>query len=187
MAGGPVAIRGFLVQTLIGLLEALDDKRAWNSVTLEPDVDSEKVDILWEYPDGTKKAVQVKSSQNPFVETKVETWAADLEAWQQADEYELVLVGIVTPAVAKLHSIGKVAVPAPKTLDIPALKEQAAQKLNHFLKQQRLPHGDPDHLESSTAPSRGTTQCMTYSRAHRGVAAHRSRIRSGKSSNPSAA
>ncbi|MCY2992444.1 MAG: toll/interleukin-1 receptor domain-containing protein [Planctomycetota bacterium] len=147
MAGGSVAIRGFLVQTLIGLLEALDDKRAWNSVTLEPDVDSEKVDILWEYPDGTKKAVQVKSSQNPFVETKVETWAADLEAWQQADEYELVLVGIVTPAVAKLHRIGKVAVPAPKTLDILALKEQAAQKLNHFLKQRRLPHGDPDHLE----------------------------------------
>ncbi|MCY2992348.1 MAG: hypothetical protein NTY19_31360 [Planctomycetota bacterium] len=48
MAGGPVAIRGFLAQTLIGLLEALDDKRAWDSVTLEPNVDSEKVDILWE-------------------------------------------------------------------------------------------------------------------------------------------
>lgn len=63
--GGQPAIRGYLVQTLIGLLELLDGKRPWTSVTLEPNVDSEKVDILWEFPDSTK-AVQVKSSQNPF-------------------------------------------------------------------------------------------------------------------------
>jgi hypothetical protein len=82
-------MRGFLVQTLIALLEALRDDPPWTSVTLEPDLDSEKVDILWAYRDGTTKAVQVKSSQNPFSKTKVEQWAADLQKWKGADRYEL--------------------------------------------------------------------------------------------------
>ena len=47
MNGGQPAIRGYLAQTLIALLEALDAKRPWTSVTLEPNVASEKVDILW--------------------------------------------------------------------------------------------------------------------------------------------
>ena len=62
MSGGQSAIRGFLVQTLIALLEALKDKPPWTSVTLEPNLTSDKVDILWAYRDGSKKAVQVKSS-----------------------------------------------------------------------------------------------------------------------------
>jgi hypothetical protein len=59
MSGGDVALRGFLVQTLIALLEALNDDPPWTNVTLEPKLDSEKVDILWAYRDGTTKAVQV--------------------------------------------------------------------------------------------------------------------------------
>jgi hypothetical protein len=112
MAGGQTAIRGYPVQTLIGLLEALDDRRAWVSVTLEPSVDSEKVDILWEYGNGKKKAVQVKSSQNPFSKSDVEHWARKLEKWLEANEYEMVLVGTPgSPSVAKKRSVGKVAVP----------------------------------------------------------------------------
>ena len=75
MSGGPVAIRGYLVQTLVALLEALDADKDWISVTLEPpDHVSEKIDILWQYP-GKIKAVQVKSSINPFEDADVKQWA----------------------------------------------------------------------------------------------------------------
>ena len=79
--GGQLAVRGFLVQTLIALLDALDEERTWTTVTLEPNIDSEKVDILWEFRDG-RKAVQVKSSHNPFNKSDVERWASDLESWR---------------------------------------------------------------------------------------------------------
>ena len=46
----------------------------WLSVTLEPDHVSEKIDILWQYP-GKTKAVQVKSSVNPFEDAAVKGWA----------------------------------------------------------------------------------------------------------------
>ena len=65
MTGGQAAIRGYLVQTLIALLDALDDKKSWQSVTLEPNIESDKVDILLKNS-AVAKAVQVKSSQNPF-------------------------------------------------------------------------------------------------------------------------
>ncbi|MBC8871588.1 MAG: SUMF1/EgtB/PvdO family nonheme iron enzyme [Planctomycetes bacterium] len=123
---------------MIALLEALDEERPWTSVTLEPDIDSEKVDILWQYP-GRTEAVQVKSSINPFGKADVERWAAELEAWQKADEYRLVLVGTVSPSVSKIGHVGKVAVPPPKNLDLSGLREQAAHRLHRFLESHGLP------------------------------------------------
>ena len=40
-SGGQVAYRGLLAQTLVAVLDAFD-KPDWISVTLEPNVDSEK-------------------------------------------------------------------------------------------------------------------------------------------------
>lgn len=138
--GGKTAMRGLLVQTLIALLKALDEKQAWTSVTLEPNVDSEKVDILWNYPDRVK-AVQVKSTQNAFSPRDIEHWAAELESWQQANEYELVLVGTPeSPAAAKIRRVGKVAVPQAKPLDPTAFQEQAAHRLAKFLAKNGLAH-----------------------------------------------
>ncbi len=143
--GGQAAIRGFLVQTLIGLLEALDNDPPWESVTLEPDVDSEKIDLLWGYTDGTTKAVQVKSTENQFRKSDLNRWAKELEKWHRADQYELVLVGQhASAAVAKLRHAGKVSIPPAKNLDIPAFREQAAHKLDRFLKKHKLPHADGD-------------------------------------------
>ena len=145
--GGQTAIRGYLVQTLIALLDALDDERPWTSVTLEPNVDSDKVDILWRYRDGTK-AVQVKSSQNPFRKTNIQSWARDLEAWKKADEYELVLVGQHgSPAVAKIRHVGNVSVPPAKNLDLVAFLEQAAYRLERFLEKHGLPTGKSQNRE----------------------------------------
>ena len=61
MSGGKVAQRGFLVQTLIGILNSFQDA-AWGTVELEPDTDDDKTDILWTYNDNTSKATQIKSS-----------------------------------------------------------------------------------------------------------------------------
>lgn len=148
MSGGQIAIRGFLVQTLIGLLEAVearDDGPAWDAVTLEPNVDSEKVDVLWNYADGTSKAVQVKSTENAFKKADIQRWAADLEASQKADVYELMLAGTpASEAVARMREVGQVRIPGFKNLDLPAFREQAAHKLDGFLKAQRLATGDGD-------------------------------------------
>ena len=120
-------------------LGALGEQRLWTSVTLEPNVDSEKVDILWQYP-GRTEAVQVKSSRNPFRKSDVERWAGELEAWQKADEYRLVLVGTGSSSVSKIGHVGKVAVPPPKSLDLPGLREQAAHRLQRFLESQNAPN-----------------------------------------------
>lgn len=150
--GGAIAIRGFLVQTLIGLLEALEDEATWTSVTLEPDVDSEKVDILWMFPGRRSKAVQVKSSQNPFNKGDVTRWAEELAAWRRADTHELILVGTPgSPAVAKMRSSGNVAIPRPLNLDLKAFREQAAHRLHRFLDDQRLPVQDAARLDALVA------------------------------------
>ncbi|MSR59451.1 MAG: hypothetical protein EXS05_17710, partial [Planctomycetaceae bacterium] len=143
--GGQIAIRGFLVQTLIALLDAVDGEKTWLSLTLEPSLDTDKVDILWRYPDRIK-AVQVKSTQNTFSKADIETWANELAAWKEADEYELLLIG--TPAsdkVASLRKVGKVKVPKLKNLDLDAFQEQAAHRLDKFLRRHGFPPGEADY------------------------------------------
>ncbi len=159
-AGGQAGVRGYLVQTLIALRDLLDDQNAWTSVTLEPNIASDrpldqaasdKVDILWRYRDGTR-AVQVKSSQNPFRQADIERWAAELEAWQQADRYELVLVGHYdSPATAKIRRVGQVDVPPALNLDLQAFLEQAAHRLDTFLGKHGLPRGDAGYREMLAA------------------------------------
>ena len=61
---GQYAIKGYLFQSLVALLDSF--KADWETVCVEPNDESEKVDILWTYKEGNKKVVQVKSSQNPF-------------------------------------------------------------------------------------------------------------------------
>jgi hypothetical protein len=67
---GQAGMRGYLVQTIVCLLDALEELN-WSTVTLEPNEASEKVDILWRYADGRTKAVQVKSSRKQIREGQV--------------------------------------------------------------------------------------------------------------------
>ena len=71
-SGGQANVRGVLVQTLIGLIDALLGKAPCEWLTLEPDLESEKFDLLWKTADGLV-AVQVKTSINPFTEANVPT------------------------------------------------------------------------------------------------------------------
>ena len=57
--GGPEAIRGYLLQTIISLLESLKEDEGWTNLELEPEEDSEKVDIKFQYPE-KKRVIQVK-------------------------------------------------------------------------------------------------------------------------------
>jgi hypothetical protein len=130
---GQAGLRGYLVQTVICALEALDDD-GWTQVTLEPNVASDKVDILWAYGDGRRKAVQVKSSENQIGMPQVEEWAGELAAWREADEYELILIGPCASTVTKAKRVtagGKsVEVPAPRPLDVKLMLAAAAHLLS---------------------------------------------------------
>lgn len=90
--GGQEAIRGYLLQTIASLLESLKDDAGWTNLELEPEDDSEKVDIKFHYPD-KERVIQVKSSINRINLTKIKKWCDELKTSTKADEYELKLFG----------------------------------------------------------------------------------------------
>lgn len=92
--GGQEGLRGYIIQTIVGVIESLDDKENWEKVTLEPNEELEKVDVLWEYSNNKKKAVQVKSSINDIGYSDASKWIEELkEDMPDASEYQLYLVG----------------------------------------------------------------------------------------------
>jgi hypothetical protein len=145
ITGGQAGIRGYLVQTLIALLDSLLTDPPFDRVTIEPDHVSEKIDILWEAPNA-RRAVQVKSSANQFAESDVRRWAHELEAARSASEYRLCLVGLHSSGVAAMNREGKVAIDK-KNLDLLAFREQAAHRLDRFLRDEGLDAGTPDDRE----------------------------------------
>ena len=130
-SGGPVAIRGFLVQTLVALLDIARADPPFTEITLEPAIGDEQFDFLWKDATGSH-ATQVKSTVNSFGKSDVEKWAAKLEAARSNEECRLVLVGIVPPSLDGLKHVGKVAIEK-KNLHLDDLREQAAQRLALFL------------------------------------------------------
>ena len=102
------AIKGYIIQTVIAVLDSFNDKN-WITVCVEPDDESEKVDIVWGYNDGRKKVMQVKSSINPFTLPLVTRLANVLESSSlNASEYTLFLVGRVDDNTHKSSKIGNV-------------------------------------------------------------------------------
>jgi hypothetical protein len=124
-AGG----RGYLVQTLICLLDAVQNTHEWTEVSIEPEHVSEKIDILWKR-DTYSKIVQVKSSINQIGITDTQRWCESLERSASASEYELRLIGPCSESVSSVGSVGKVRVPSPLPLNPVAFIEQAAHKLD---------------------------------------------------------
>ncbi len=131
MMGGQDGNRGYLIQAVVALLSSLDDS-TWQSIALEPDISSDKVDILWTAPSQTK-ATQVKSSINQINKPDAIRWASDLKKSTNADIYELILVGPSSKSVARLETHGGVSIPCPKNLDIQGLLNEAAHLLDKFL------------------------------------------------------
>lgn len=131
--GGREAIRGFAVQTLICLLDSFCSDAQWTAVTLEPDSDNDKVDIYWEYDDGSTCAQQVKSSKNQIGKGHVDGWCKELKDSQAAGKYQLILAGPIAAAVLDDAPFHGVEVPTPTSMDTLALLEQAITKVDRYL------------------------------------------------------
>lgn len=129
--GGEDGSRGYLVQTIIALLDSLDGFD-WEIVTIEPKTDEEKVDISWERS-GWKKVSQVKSSKNQIGKADAEKWASELAVNTTADKYELILIGPCSQSVVTMGAFNGVDIPHPKSLDPDGMIEQAAHRLEKFL------------------------------------------------------
>jgi hypothetical protein len=141
-AGG----RGYLVQAVISVLSALTNDHDWTEIELEPNITSDKVDILWQYSN-RRRAVQVKSSQNQINVPDVKRWAEELEGSIAADEYELSLIGPVSQGVIELGSHSKVAIPTARNLDLEGLVHQAAHQLDRYLQTRELGAKPPSTRE----------------------------------------
>lgn len=131
--GGREAIRGFAVQTLVCLLDSLWASSKWIAVTLEPDSDNDKVDIYWEYADGSTCAQQVKSSKNQIGRGHVDSWCKELKDSRAADKYQLILAGPIAAAVLDDAPFHGVEVPTPTSMDTLALLDQAITKVDRYL------------------------------------------------------
>lgn len=143
---GQTGGRGYLVQAVVSVLDALADDHDWVSVAVDPNVAMDKVDILWQYPKRSK-VVQVKSSQNQINVPHVKTWATELENSIVADEYEIRLIGPVSDEVPKLGEHGKVKIPTPQFLDLHALRWQAAHQLHRYTGSKKLTSPSASILE----------------------------------------
>lgn len=133
---GQAGVRGYMIQSIISVLNSFNDTE-WTSITIEPNISSDKVDILWRYSKSSK-ACQVKSSQNQITKSKCEKWINELEESFDCDDYELILIGPVNEDVANAKQISKTKIPTPKVIDIDALLEQASNRLDRFLEQRSI-------------------------------------------------
>ena len=127
--GGNAGIRGYLIQTIICVLDTLESDNLWKSVTLEPLDESEKVDIRWKYSDDTVKLCQVKSSQNIIKHSSAKKWCEELETHSpNASQYELIVIGNVDEKLSKAVDIGNVKIGEIKPLNTQVLIDQASTK-----------------------------------------------------------
>lgn len=144
-SGGPIAIRGYLVQTLVALLYITQSDPSFTQITLEPDHDHEKFDFTWKSASGTH-AVQVKSTTNEFKKPVVEAWANELEHVRKNESCRLILVGTIHTSLEGIHKIGSVLIEK-KNLDINGLRNEAAHLIYGFMYAQGLGQATPPQLE----------------------------------------
>jgi len=131
--GGNAGIRGYIIQTIICLLDALESDNKWLSVTLEPLEESEKVDIKWKYSEDFIKLSQVKSSENVIRYPAAKIWCNELETHSpNATEYELILIGAPDKKLLKREDIGKVKIGEFKPLNTQFLIDQASTKIDGY-------------------------------------------------------
>lgn len=131
--GGNAGIRGYIIQTIISVLDALETDNNWMSVTLEPLDESDKVDIRWKYSNNRTKATQVKSSENIIGLAAAKKWCDELETNSpNLEEYELVLVGTPAANLLKKKEIGNVKISESKQLNIDILIDQASTKIDFY-------------------------------------------------------
>jgi len=144
-AGGPTAIRGYLVQTLVALLDIAQADPPFTEITLEPAHAGEQFDFIWSSTRGVF-AVQVKSTINVFQKSSVESWAKKLEAARNNETCSLILVGNYHTSLAQVDMVGAVKIEK-KNLDVDGLFKQAAFQVFEFIHKQSLGECKPDECK----------------------------------------
>ncbi|EON74678.1 hypothetical protein ADIS_4865 [Lunatimonas lonarensis] len=138
--GGNAGIRGYLIQTIICVLDSLETDNQWTSVTLEPLDESEKVDIRWKYKNDEIKLCQVKSSENIIRHSAAKKWCEELETHSpNANQYELIVIGNVDDKLSKTKDIGNVKVGEIKPLNVQILIDQASTKIDKYFESKNKP------------------------------------------------
>jgi hypothetical protein len=131
--GAQHSIKGYLIQTFIAILDSLDISVKWKTITIEPNDVSEKIDIIYEYDDYSKKCIQVKSSSNQITLPECKKWVIELEEIDNFFECELRLIGPASKDVIKINRINKTKIPTPLNLNFNSFFEQASHKLDIYL------------------------------------------------------
>jgi hypothetical protein len=135
---GQAGARGYLIQAVIAVLDALHEHE-WTECILEPNVGDDKVDLVLRSSGGDRVS-QIKSSENAIGVAQVRAWVRELEtAYPGAKRYELRLIGPVTAGAASVRRVGNVDVPVPEAVNIRALIERCAHRLDRYLRD--LGHG----------------------------------------------
>jgi len=97
---GQESIRGYIIQTIIAILESLQND--WKSICIEPDTKNDKVDIVWIDANSKEKIYQVKSSINDFGKSEILNYLLDLyNENSSALSFNVVLVGNSTSMTKK--------------------------------------------------------------------------------------
>ncbi len=143
--GGSIATRGFLVQTLVALLDVVQANQNFSEITLEPAFGDEQFDFVWKDHAGTH-ATQVKSTTNSFTKAKAAKWAKKLEKARTTESCCLMLVGNIHPSLNGVKSVGAVVIET-KNLHLGDLIEQAAQRLAKFLEGEKQNAGTASERE----------------------------------------
>jgi predicted secreted protein len=165
MNGGIIAIRGFLFQYLICILDSFENN--WSSVIIEPTDTEDKVDILWIYKNNyrvVKNAVQVKSTKNNFGGGVIKIADGLKNFCKDADSYKLVLIGQVNEPLLKYIEEGKkdgVEIPHPKVFDPTAFKGQACHMMDQYLDENYGTQLPWKHLENIVFSLIGELQFYT--------------------------
>ena len=150
--GGSAAIRGFLVQTMVALLDIAQATPPFLDITMEPNEGEDQFDFTWSDASG-RFAVQVKSSINQFSWPDATKWARALQqartTAQSKAQCKLILVGHFHAKMENVTQIptphGTVAVEQ-KNLDLNGLQREAAHLLGEFM--------DTHGLQSGSAAQR---------------------------------
>lgn len=99
--GGKEGSRGYLYQAIAAVLNSLKEKE-WKYVQVEPDSQNDKIDVLWEYENGMRKATQVKSSINNISKANIINWLEELiEDAIDIEEVSLLLIGSCNDSTKK--------------------------------------------------------------------------------------
>lgn len=107
--GGVEGARGYLYQAIACVLNSMRENN-WIKVQMEPVTSEDKVDIAYEYEDGSYKAIQVKSSINNFTKGEIFNWFKSLiKDVPNSNEYSLILIGTCSDATKTIiNSINKI-------------------------------------------------------------------------------